>query len=223
MFEVPGKVNISQIDEDYQMIDAHIDEGMKKKIQALEYVDLAKLLVKNGHYSRDDEGQRLEIINKNGQSFLSPVSDRDNLSINTYNRWEQAFRIYSNIITSKFPGKATELLQYNHTIHMASTSYSWDNVYLYDKEFRYHISRHPYHSWSVILQQAWTMLLKDRIKYDNNYQRNGQRSSGKGYGGNKEICKHFNRGKCTFGLSCRYDHRCAMPKCGKFGHGAHIC
>ena len=223
MFEVPGKINISQIDEDYQMINAHVEDGLKRKILALEYIDLAKLLVKNKRYSREDEGQRLEIINKNGQSFLSPVSDRDSLSINSYGRWEQAFRIFSNIITTQFPSKASELLQYNHTIHMASTTYSWENVYSYDKEFRHHIARHPYWSWSVILQQAWTMILKDRVKTDGNYRGVSGFKNNRSGGGHKEICKQFNRGKCTFGLSCRYDHRCAVPKCGKFGHGAHIC
>ena len=43
-----------------------MDEGLKNKIQALEYVDLAKLLSKN-RFNRDDEGgQRLEIVNRNG-------------------------------------------------------------------------------------------------------------------------------------------------------------
>ena len=155
---------------------------------------------------------------------MSPISDRDNLSINSYGRWEQAFRVYSNIITSKSPGKATELLQYNHTIHMASTTYSWDNVYSYDKEFRHHIARHPYHSWGIILQQAWTMLLKDRVKYDHTSQRNGNHKGyNRGNGNSKEICKRFNKGHCMLGLSCRYDHRCAILKCGKFSHGVHIC
>ena len=42
-------------------------------------------------------------------------------------------------------------------------------------------------------------------------------------GGNpwKDICWKFNMGKCTFGLSCKFDHKCAL--CLKFGHGAHNC
>ena len=38
-------------------------------------------------------------------------------------------------------------------------------------------------------------------------------------GGN--ICKRFNRGHCTFGPSCRFEHRCKY--CKKFGHGIHVC
>ena len=29
--------------------------------------------------------------------------------------------------------------------------------------------------------------------------------------------------KCMFSLSCKFDHGCSVPKCGKFVHGAHIC
>ena len=207
------------INEDYQVIDAHIDETMWKKILSFEYIDFGKLVVKNKPY-REEEHQHLEIVNKNSYSFLSPVSDREMHQINNYAKWEQAFRVYSNVITTQYPNKATELLQYNHTIHTAVTSYSWENIYLYDREFRQHIGRHPQRPWNVILQQAWTMLLKDRLKYDNMaFQRGGTRSSKK----DKEPCRRLNRGKCTFGLSCKFDHHCSVKKCGKFGHGAHIC
>ena len=204
------------------MIDCHIEESMRKKICAYEYVDFSKLIPKS-RTGRDDEGQRLEIVNRNGVSYLSPIADRESISITGYNRWEQAFRIYSNILTSNFPSKAPELLQYNHTIYSASTSYVWDNVYNYDKEFRHHIARHPYQLWGIILQQAWTMILKDRIRYDNHGQR-GSGAAGKNF--NKkgaEPCRRFNKGHCTYGLSCKFDHRCSVKKCGKFSHGAHQC
>ena len=206
LMEVPGNetcinnqnhVNVMTIDKDYQMIDAHIDETMWKKILSFEYIDFGKLVVKNKPY-REEEHQRLEIVNKNGYSFLSPVSDRETHQINSYVKWEQAFRVYSNVIMTQYPNKATELLQYNHTIHTAVMSYSWENIYSYNREFRQHIGRHPQRPWNVILQQAWTMLLKDRLKYDNMaFQRGGTRSSKK----DKEPCRRFNRGKCMFVLS----------------------
>ena len=188
MFELPGRsivqhssqdsppvcnYSVSSIDEDYQMINAHVDEAVKKHIIAFKYVEFSKLIGKNKPI-REEEHQRLEIINKNGMSFLSPVSDRETVQISSYSKWEQAFRVYSNILTNKFPSKATELLQYNHTIHTAATSYIWDNVYSYDKEFRHHISRHPHRPWNVILQQAWTMLLKDRLRNENSLFQRGK-------------------------------------------------
>ena len=221
MFQLPGKLNISQIDEDYLMIDTHLDDNLKKKIQSYEFVDFGKLIAKNRNYQ--DEHQRLEIVNKNGMSFLSSVSDRETININTYARWEQAFRVYSNVLMSKYLTKTTELLQYNHTIHTAAMSYVWDNVYAYDKEFRHHIARHPCCSWSVILQQVWTILLKDRLSRGDNFFQRGYQPSNNGQKGSKEPCRHFNRGKCSYGLSCKFDHRCSVKKCGKWGHGAHIC
>ena len=232
MFEIPGNVNlnlvnrqlnVNQMDEDYQMIDSHIDESIKRKILCFEYVDFCKLINRNHPYKDDD--QRLEIVNHNGMTFLSPVADHEVVQISSYGKWEQAFRVFSNVLTTKYSGKAPELLQYNHTIHSASGAYIWENMYAYDKEFRRHISRHPTHSWAIILQQAWTMLLKDRLCNDNQIFQKGNFSGG-GRCQNKkdrEPCKHFKKGRCTFGLSCKYDHCCSVPKCGKFGHGTHVC
>ena len=215
------QINVAMIDQDYQMIDAHIDESLRKKIINFEYVDFSKLLANQRAYHDEEGGQHMEIVNKNGQTFLAPVSDKDRTNISSYLKWEQAFRVFSNVLTTKYPGKVTELLQYNHTIHSAVTTYLWKNVYSYDRQFRYHISRHPYRSWAAILQQAWTMLLKDRVKNENNYFQKG--NFNRGLHRDKEPCRHFNKGHCTYGLSCKFDHHCSVKKCGKFGHGAHIC
>ena len=76
-------------------------------------------------------------------------------------------------------------------------------------------SLYPNRSWAVILQQAWSMCLKDRIHHQNHDPgRNGKK---------KEICRHFNKGLCTAGVACKYKHWCSVPDCKKFGHGVHIC
>ena len=111
-----------------------------------------------------EEDHHMEIINRGGLTYWVPASDREITSISSYGKWKQAFRVFSNIFTQHFPDKAGELIQYNHIIHTASQSFSWENVYRNDLEFRLHISKHhPNRSWSVILQQAWSMFLKDKI------------------------------------------------------------
>ena len=103
MFDIPGKqdgCNIIDIDNDYQMIDSHIDEGLKHKILEFEYVNFSKLL--NKSRARDDH-QRLEIVNRKGMTFLSPVSDREVSQISNFGRWEQAFRVFSNVLTLIMP------------------------------------------------------------------------------------------------------------------------
>ena len=82
-------------------------------------------------------------------------------TITGFARWNQAFRVYLDIYTSKYPECTSQLIQYEHVIQIAAYSYAWENIYLYDREFRGHIERFPNWSWAVILQQAWTMFLKD--------------------------------------------------------------
>ena len=74
------------------------------------------------------------LVIKGGQTFFVPVADCELMEITNFSRWEQAFRIFSNIFTGEHPKKATELTQYNHVIYTASLTYAWENVYLYDKE-----------------------------------------------------------------------------------------
>ena len=126
---------------------------------------LANFLPKDRILAKEDEC--LELIIRQGRTFWSPVSE--NVSINSYGRWEQAFRVCSDIYTRAHPHRPSELIQYNHIIHSISATYTWENVYSYDKEFRIHLSKHPEHSWAIILQQAWSMRLKDRItRYESN-------------------------------------------------------
>ena len=119
---VAGTASAIFVDQDYQMVDSHVDDLTKRRIQNFEYIDLSKLLMK--HRVGQDNDQRLEFVSKNGYTYLSPVSERDHIQINSYYKWEQAFRVFSNILTSKYPQKSTELLQYNHTIQTAATTYS---------------------------------------------------------------------------------------------------
>ena len=152
------------------------------------------------------------MVAKGGSTYFAPVAEREATAMNNFSRWEQAFRIYSNILTRVYPAKASKLIQYNHTIYSAALTFAWDNVYQYDREFRLHISKFPQRSWSVILQQAWSMCLKDRVKGDEGNGSKQQKCSG----GRKKVyepCKRY-KGKCTYGQNCIFEHRCSVPKCG---------
>ena len=199
------------VDQEYLVIGSHVDDVLVKKIVNHEYVDFARLLPRDKVGEVEDH--RMELINRNGMSYWAPISDRETGVISSYPKWELAFRVFSNIYSSQYPSKAPELIQYSHVIHTASLTNTWENVYYYDREFRLHTSRYPQRSWSVILQQAWNLRLKDRISF-NNYKDKGKNKV-------KEACKRFNKGKCHSGMACRYERKCL--NCGKFGHGAHIC
>ena len=153
-------VSTTSVDDNYMVVGGHIDSVLEEKIINFEYVDFSRLIPKDKITKVEDH--RFELVVRGGSTFFVPVSEHETTSIANFSRWEQAFQIYPNILTRVYPAKASELIQYYHMI--AALSFVWDNVYQYDKEFRMHISKFPQRSWSVILQQAWLMCLKDRVK-----------------------------------------------------------
>ena len=58
-------------------------------------------------------------------------------------------------------------------------------------------------------QNAWSVYLRDHVASK------GQSSKGKEQT-EKEIHWGCNKGRCTFGQGCRFDHRCSH--CNKSGH-----
>ena len=205
-------VHLSMVDESYQLVGSHLDQNMQDRIIQGEYVDFSRLIPKDKILTADDN--RYEMVVKDGKTYWVPVGNQEGTSISNFNRWEQAFCVYSDVYMRAYPHRSSELVQYCHLIHTASQSYTWENVYMYDKDFRLHMARHPTCSWSIILQQAWVVRLKDRLKM--NWSGSGNRPSDK-----KEICKRFNRGECAAGNECRYEHQCSF--CFKFGHGVINC
>ena len=159
MFPIVGKDNLNEknfshtalIGERYMVVGSHLDGSMINKIKNGEYIDFGKLIPQDRVVVEKD--QRLEMILKNGHAFYVPVSESSNIS--NFHKWEQAFRVFSNVYTRFYPDRSTKLIKYNHIIHTISQSYTWENVYMYDKDFRLHMSDHPQRNWNIILQQAW--------------------------------------------------------------------
>ena len=241
IIDVPGKdqLNIGQdssklnnlevtyhsslLDKGYLLVGNYVDECTRQKVGNGEYVDFAKLMPRD---RVADDDNRMEMVNRNGLSYWVPVADFELTAISNFSKWEQAFRVFSNIYTSYHPARAGELIQYNHIIHTASQTYIWDNVYRYDREFRIHMSKHHLNrSWAVILQQAWTMFLKDRLNYTPNNSKHSNTQQGNGSNSSnsarRKICFDFNRVSCSFGKRCKFEHRCSF--CNKFGHGLLSC
>ena len=225
VYEVPGRQNIMDglnknfvhsmfVDERYCSVALHVDMNLRQRIVQGQYVDFAKLIQKDRILQEEDH--RVQLVMKGGNTYFVPASDNNNVTISSLSKWDQAFRVFSDIYCNAHPERATELIQYSHTIHTAAAGYIWENVYAYDRDFRLHIGCNPSRSWSIILQQAWSMRLRDRIR-SVDYNR-GERTSS---GNEKDYCKRFNKGRCTFGKRCKFEHRCYY--CHKFGHGIHNC
>ena len=143
------------------MVVSHIDDTLKKKIENHEYVDFARLLARDKILEEEDPGMRL--VSKNGYlSIATGMSGqvRGQNAINLYAKWEQAFHVFYDIYIRWHPHKTGELNQYNYSIHTASNTYLWDNVYAYEKDFCIHMAKNEgYRTWAVILQLSWNLRL----------------------------------------------------------------
>ena len=204
------------VDEGYIVVRAHLDDNTILNISKGEYVDFGKLLPRDRIL--DDEG-RMEMYVHNGKTYWMPVTNVVN--INNFAKWEQAFRVFSNIYCKANPHRSAELIEYNHVIHTIAMAYTWENVYTYDNEFRMHMAKFPHRSWAMILQQAWSLRLRDRIMAGQIFGNSASTSGFSNCSKVSEPCRRFNRGKCNFGATCKYEHHCSY--CFKFGHGVLQC
>ena len=216
-----GRIS-SLMDEDYQLVASHMDEQTRQKIVQREYIDFVKLIRKDRF--TEEEEQKMMMVNKGGLSYWVQMTDHSQ-AITSYHKWDMAFHVFLDIYMNHHLNRTSELIQYGYIINTASMSYAWENVYLYDREFQKHMERHPLLRWGVILQQAWTMFLKDRNNHTPHHKGNG---SGNGHnqgtkpsGAYRHLCFDFNEGVCTYGSKCRFENKCSF--CLKYGHGALNC
>lgn len=77
----------------------------------------------------------------------------------------------------------------------------------------------PNRLWGTICQHTWALELGEPGSRGP-IQPAAPANKGQVRAGLK-ICWRFNKGKCTFGDRCEFDHRCAV--CGGRSHGRHNC
>ena len=162
-------------DDQFFHLTCHVDNSLKEKIEQGEFVNLERLLPKKRSFS-NEEG-RLEWTTKDGMTFLTPVQDKET-KINSFKKWDQAFRVYAAIYCNANPSRSGEVWQYIHTIFSASVSYQWDNVSYYDTVFRQMMAERPRRSWSKTYMQLWQLALRDRIPNSTNVAHSQMSSSG---------------------------------------------
>ena len=226
------KQNVEQDnDDDFFHVTCHIEPNLQAKISKGEFVDLGKLLPKTKSQILSNNEGDIEVIKKNGATYVFPeTSNRDTRIMNVC-RWEQAFRVYSAIYSEANPDCAAEIWQYVHVINTASLSYSWDNVSFYDVTFRQLMDKKPHRSWAKIYTQMWNLALTDRVSkggpagYQGNagFGQSGSSISAKRHGDWRDrCCWHYNKGKCR-NWNCKYDHRCSTKECGSYSNPSFQC
>ena len=220
-----GNYNPIVDDDEFMHVTCHLDEASVETVEQLKYIELEKLTAKShDELGNHDEDGKVELYkDKGGNMAFRNVAQRG-AKITNVHAWEKSFRIYMAIYTRVRPDKASEMVQYIHTIHHAASKYTWDNVAHYDKTFRRLMAKYPERSWAKTYSQMWNIALCDHLSLRGN---NGAQGFNSNHGQNpsnkkdRGICYRFNKGHCPFGTRCRFIHRCMY--CGGNSHGASTC
>ena len=91
---------------------SHLEPQLIERIQRGEYMDFGKLVPKDRIMI--EEYQRLEMIIRNGRTYYVLVSDTT--SNNSFQKWEQAFRVFANIYAKSQAHPSAELIEYNQKL-----------------------------------------------------------------------------------------------------------
>ena len=156
----------------------------------------------------------MQLINKDGVSYFVPTVDRETRidSIKNGNKPSESIQPY---IAN--PSRAGAILQYVDIIHRAAAIFNWDNVAKYDYVFRQLMAAKPHRSWAKVYTQMWNLTLNEPIKKFNEGNGGNYSSSSSSNGKNNQkkkdsYCWKFNKNTCTYGKSCRFEHKCSY--CG---------
>lgn len=207
------------IDLKHVHLTSHVDRKLKDRILEGDFtVDFRRLVPHSRSRCKTDD--RLNVVNKDGMTHFVPA-DRENVKdINSYKQWEIAFKVFMGVYISKWPERSKELLEYSHTIQNASLTYPWENVFNYDIAIREIMTDHPGRLWGQICQRTWAIELGEPTSKVT-YVPSGSATTSSGQRLQKKVCWRFNKGRCTFGANCEFDHRCSV--CGGRSHGRHNC
>ena len=212
-------------DDDFFHVTCHVDPQLKEKIEAGQFVELEKLLPREGGsslFSHNDTtfNDMLQVITKGGNTYLGAPQERD-CKINSVRHWEQAFRVYAAIYTEAHPARAAKIWQYVYTNNTAATNYQWDNMYFYDQTFRRLMESKPWRSWSKTYTQGWNLAMHESMTHSVNVG-NGNSNSKPVKDWRDDCCWKYNKNHCSkANNNCNYDHRCTY--CGGWNHGFHNC
>ena len=179
-----------------------------KQIQSGEFFDLSKLLPSD--FPAADDGEPVVLTLENSLIRVMK-SNHPTQKITNIEQWTTAFTTYMGVLTSKFPGRSQELLQYMSLIRHAAQTHRGLGWCIYDHKFRRKAALNATLKWSEIDQQLWLCIFTvspEILRREYPLFSNGPQpttSSGAVRGG---ICHEYNRkGECKY-TQCSYRHVC---------------
>ena len=178
-------------------------------------MELSKLLPKNFNVLNPSQDEPLTLTVENS---IIKVNKAKTTSITDISEWTTAFSAYMGVLISKFPHRASELLEYMSLIRYAARYHKGLGWCVYDIKFRQKAATNKALKWSTIDSQLWLKtftVAPSLLKEDIGVFQSGPSSSSTSKGPENRTCHNFNRGVPCARTPCSYAHKCNRSGCGK--------
>ena len=123
-----------------------------KKILTGDFMELSKLLPKNFNVLNPSQDEPLTLTVENA---VVKVNEAKTISITGISEWTTAFSAYMGVLISKFPHRASELLEYMSLIRYAARDHKGLGLCVYAIKFRQKAATNKSLKWSTIDSQLW--------------------------------------------------------------------
>ena len=186
-----------------------------KEIQTGEFMELSKLLPKNFNVLNPSQDEPITLTLENA---IIKVNKAKATSITDITEWTTAFTAYMGVIISKFPHRASELLEYMSLIRYAAKYHRGLGWCVYDIKFWQKAAANKALKWSTIDSQLWLKtftVAPSLLKEDIGVFQSGPSSTSTSRGTENRTCYNFNRGAPCARNPCIYAHKCNRSGCGK--------
>ena len=165
-----------------------------KEILTGEFMELSKLLPKNFNVLNPSQDEPITLTLENS---VIKVNKAKATSITDITEWTTAFTAYMGVIISKFPHRASELLEYMSLIRYAAKYHRGLGWCVYDIKFRQKAAANKSLKWSTIDSQLWLKtftVAPSLLKEDIGVFQSGPSSTSTSRGTENRTCHNFNRG-----------------------------
>ena len=128
--------------------------SIKKRIWAGQYVDLTYLL-ETQPVPDDDKAYEFSCSNSNTNK-LSLTTVKPKPKVDSYNLWNKAFRVLTEIVALKWPDQCLPMVQYAAEISDNIGKFTFAATYNYYIKFRFKKQMKPALNWNEIDNSLWT-------------------------------------------------------------------
>ncbi|KAI8998219.1 hypothetical protein BC832DRAFT_565860 [Gaertneriomyces semiglobifer] len=168
--------------------------------------------------SSSDRYFNVSMDDSTGELKLIPAGSKG-VAIRNYATWMTAWGVYKKVHRFLYPSRLTDLDAYQEHINECHEMWSWQVVYEYDKARRLYASDNPQvplAEWVGSLANRYLIAkATEHSDFDDGAGTDAQRAV------NREICRNWNRGRCSRHTNCFYLHECS--RCGSDNHPASRC